>query len=284
MGKVKITRKDLKTDGVRTFGEEIVEDLRKNARWYIAGVVALVLVYSVVKGIQSYRINTLEDANSEYAQVNNALFEQALLTTDLKQRRDMLDQAATQFGDIATRYSGTYVGRQAAFQRANAFYFRNDFDQAIGEFLSFINKAETDQEKAKGYLSLGYTYENRLFLSYDNRQQIPEQAQSLLRQAQDAYSKAEELGKGSYVTYEAMLSRARLFELQFKDNEALALYDKIIEQRGKIRDEVSYENTGAASKETDPLARQIKNMMSLFSYVKTAEINRDRLKREMGQS
>ncbi|MFH0792501.1 MAG: tetratricopeptide repeat protein [bacterium] len=284
MGKVKITRKDLKTDEVRTFGHELGDNLRQNARWYIAGAIAVVLVYSGIKMYQAYRVSNLEAANSEYAQVNAVFFEQALRMTDVKQRRDLLEQAATQFNDIATRYPNLYVGRQAAFQRANAFYFRNDFDQAISEFLSFINRAETDQEKAKGWLSLGYTYENKFFLSNQNKQQLSELDKSLLRQSQEAYSKAEELGQGSYITYEAMLSRARLFELQFQDQEALAIYDKIIEERGKLRDQMSFETAGSAPKETDPVARQIKNIMALFSYVKTAEINRDRLKREMGQS
>jgi tetratricopeptide (TPR) repeat protein len=268
MAKIKITKKQLKQDEVTNFGTKLYLYVRDHNREVI---IALVVALVVLVGLRIYasrKAAALEESNNFLTNITG-VFHMALAESDAKKREEYFKQVLTYCDRLIQGYGGTRAARQASFMKGNVYYFLNDFDRAITEFRRYIDSAQTNEDRARGYNALGYAFENKFFYQGTD--------QTLLQEATKAYDLAAEAGKGTYLEYQALLAKARLLELKFKDEEAMAIYEKV------MKDRAPEERPVKASKKTerlDLLYQQIKDAMDLFSFAKTAELNLDRLKGE----
>ncbi len=256
--------------------------IRENIRLCLIILAALVVVIISVK-IYSYRQDmVLRESNQLFTWAIN-IFENGLMETDQTKREAELRQAIGYAEQLVDEFPKSKAARQARYLQGNAYYFMSDFDRAISSFQHYIDTAQTNEDRAKGYVALGYSFEDRFFYN--------EQDQSILRQAEKAYDQAIELGKETYIEYQALLCKARLLELRYKNTEAMEIYEKIIADReqlklkmaktSSVQDSGTDEPTQWSQKsQAEMLSQQIKMLMDLFSFAKTAELNLDRLKGE----
>lgn len=282
MAKGKITRKQLKEDEFRTFGMKLYSFVRENSRLCLIILAALVVVF-IAREMYKYRQNrVLRESNDLLTWVINT-FESGLTQTDQTKREAALKQTISSAEQLLEYYPKSKAARQARYFQGNAYYFMDDFDRAISSFQDYIQTAQTDEDRAKGYVALGYTFEDKFFNN--------EQDQSILLQAEKAYEQAIEFGKGTYIEYQALLCKARLLELRYKNEEAMEIYKKIIADREKLKLKIakasSDQNSGTAGSkkqqqrsQAQMLSQQIKMLMNLFSFANTAELNLDRLQGE----
>ncbi len=282
MAKGKITRKQLKEDEVRTFGMKLYSFIRENTRLCLIVLAALVVVYISVKAYNYRQDVALRKSNQLLTWTIN-IFENGLMETDQTKREAVLNQAISYAEQLVDDFPTSKAARQAQYLQGNAYYFMNDFDRAISSFQHYIQTAQTNEDRAKGYVALGYSFEDRFFYN--------EQDQSILRQAEKAYDQAIEFGKETYIEYQALLCKARLLELRYKNAEAMEIYEKIIADREQLELKMAKTSSVQGSGTDEPtkrpqrsqaemLSQQIKMLMDLFSFAKTAELNLDRLKGE----
>ena len=282
MAKGKITRKQLKEDEVRTFGMKLYSFICENIRLCLIVLAALVVVFISVKAY-NYRQDVVLRKSSQLLTWTINIFENGLMETDQTKREAALNQAISYAEQLVDDFPKSKAARQAQYLQGNAYYFMNDFDRAISSFQQYIQTAQTNEDRAKGYVALGYSFEDRFFYN--------EQDQSILRQAEKAYDQAIEFGKETYIEYQALLCKARLLELRYKNSEAMEIYEKIIADREQLELKMAKTSSVQGSGTDEPtkrpqrsqeemLSQQIKMLMDLFSFAKTAELNLDRLKGE----
>ncbi len=254
----------------------------ENIRLCLIVLAALVVVYISVKAY-NYRQDVVLRKSNQLLTWTINIFENGLMETDQTKRETALNQAISYAEQLVDDFPKSKATRQAQYLQGNAYYFMNDFDRAISSFQQYIETAQTNEDRAKGYVALGYSFEDRFFYN--------EQDQSILRQAEKAYDQAIEFGKGTYIEYQALLCKARLLELRYKNAEAMEIYEKIIADREQLELKMAKTSSVQGSGTDEPtkrpqrsqaemLSQQIKMLMDLFSFAKTAELNLDRLKGE----
>jgi tetratricopeptide (TPR) repeat protein len=282
MAKGKITRKELKEDEFRTFGMKVYTFVHDNSRLCFIVVIALVIAFISHRVYKDYQARALGRSNEIFTGAMS-MFEAGMFETDQTRREAALKQAIIYAEQIIEEFPKSKAARQARYLEGNAYYFMNDFDRAISAFQYYINTAKDNQDRAKGFVALGYAFENKFFYN--------EQDQSILHEAEKAYDQAIDLGKGTYIQYQAMLCKARLLELRYKNDEAMEIYKKIIADRKKLEEKIAEASTDQGSQtnratrrsqktQAEMLSEQMKMLESLFSFEKTAELNLDRLKGE----
>lgn len=281
MGKIKITKRDLKEDEVKTFGMKVIAYVKEN---YTILIIALGIVVVGLIGFKLYQYRQqiiLRESNKLFTYAIN-LYETGLMReNDPKRREDYLRESIRYCEQLVRDFPGARLVPVALYLEGNAYYMLNDFDQAITIFQRYVETVKDDVEKAKGYVALGYSFENKFFYQRTD--------QSILQQAMRSYERAIETGKDSYVAYEAMLCKARLLELMGKNDEAAALYEKVMNDRKFVIDELKqqmamHDKTGKRQKELtmeQQILQGINDALSIFTFYKTAELNLTRLR---GQS
>jgi tetratricopeptide (TPR) repeat protein len=268
MAKIKITKKQLKQDEVSTFGTKLYVYVTENWRTVIVVIAATMIVLIAIRIYSNRKIAVLEQSNELLTNVTG-IFNAALAEPDAKKQEEYFKQALTWCDRLTQGFAGTDAARQAQYMKGNIYYFMNDFDRAITEFRRYSDSAKTDSDRARGYVALGYAFENKFFYQGTD--------QALLQEASKAYDLAAETGKGTYLEYQALLAKARLLELTFKDDEAAAIYEKIIKDRTSEEPAVA---AGPKQDRRDLIYDNIKAAMNLFTYAKTAELSLERLKGE----
>ena len=272
MPRVKITKKDLKKDELRTLGTKVYEYARKHQNSLIAVLAALVVILLGLKLYSYQKQSAAREANMLFTQASNN-FQAGIFSAEFDKRTDKLQMCIENCKRIINDYASSPLTLNALYLQASAAFFKantaSDYDEAISLFNKYIDRARTPLEKAMGDVGLGYSYENKYFLS-ENLQLLP--------QAMWAYQQAIELGKDSAIAAEATLCKARLLELQRKDDEAAELYKTVKEWR-KMRPLIaSLPKTEFIDPQLNYLYNQLKTMQGLFSFSQTAEFALERLK------
>lgn len=220
----------------------------KFAVWYdkhgkkVTAVLSAAII--VVAGIQLYRWN--ENRNKE---AMNTAFGTALIKlqtaqgeADQAKRKADFAEGITAAEKVVQEYGNTFVGRQAQFQIANAYYDystsgtsavkeENDkhrienLEKALAAFEKYAAGAKEPKDKAKAQLALGNTLESLSVAKSDP---------ALLEKAETAYKSAVDADKISFVGAQAKLELARLYSSsgdEAKKAEAVKLYEDVAKNR-----------------------------------------------------
>ncbi len=272
MPRVKVTKKELKQDELRTFGMNVYDYTKKHQNSLIAILAALVVILIGLKLYSYHRQTAAREANLLFTQATNN-FQAGIFAEKFEDRIKKLNVCIEDCKRLINDYSSSPLALDALYLEASAAFFKSntasDYDEAISLFNKFIDRARTPLEKAIGNVGLGYSYENKYFLS-ENLQLLP--------QAMRAYEQAIALGKDTAVGAEATLCKARLLELQRKDDQAAELYEKVKEERKGHPLVASIPKTDFRDPQLNYLYKQIKAMRGLFSFSQTAEFALERLK------
>ncbi|MCX7766624.1 MAG: tetratricopeptide repeat protein [Candidatus Sumerlaeia bacterium] len=282
MGKIKITKKDLKEDEVKSLGVKLAQAIRDNSTYVIIGVAIIVAGLIAVK-LYQYRQNIVLRESNKLLTIAMNIYERGLMQEDdPKRREDYLREAIRSADQILRDFAGAKVARFALYLKGNAYYMLNEFDQAITVFQQYVETAKDNLDQAKGYIALGYCFENKFFYQQTD--------QGMLQQAMRAYEKAIELGKDTYLAYEGMFCKARLLELAGKKEQALAIYEQILKDREFVIKDFEQRSAEIAkvaqrNKETSleqQIIQQIYDGLRVFTFYKTAEMEITRLRGEKG--
>jgi len=268
--KIRITRKTLKQDEVRSYGLTIYEWLRKNQKQVLIGAVVVAVVFLFALAYRSRAASRRASANIMFTTAEQQI-RLALIAKDEQLREKLFNAAEEKLQTILDTYGRSKLATEALYLLGDIAFFRNKYDEAERFYKEYIEATEKPEDKADGYIALGYTYENKFFWT----PQGPND-NVWLERAIESYRKAEALTSGTLQTYLAMLGRARLYALQEnKIDKAKELYERIAKER-KIGEPKQFETTTRA-----PYAwvlNQMERMRRLFTLAETARLRLDRLK------
>lgn len=274
MAKIKLTKKELREDEVRTWGHHLVEWVQTNKTLLII-IIAVLFVGIVGSKLYRYRERNINNqANLLYKIVLDSFYRAVAITDPEKNadREKLFEETIKKADTLLSTFPKHPLSRASNMVKGTVLYHKNNFDEAASTFQKVLNSSKTNYEKAEALLGLGYTYENKHFFNND----LP-----ALNQADESYTKAISLAKGSELGYEAMLCKARILEQKKQDKEAIKLYEQVIAECKQ-----------ASSSEDDKrfkvgtwqygLFQRYKNYNSIFSFAKDAEFAIDRLKGSSG--
>jgi len=274
MARVKITKKDLKEDEIRTFGKNIVHYYQEHQKKILIALIALLVIMLGFKIHSLQKRRKIRDANILFSEASEA-FQRGVMSADAQERMKHLENCVNTSKRIVQDYGSSPLSREALYLQASASFFKagtpDQYDQPISLFNRYIERAQTEREKAIGYVGLGYSYENKYFLT-DDRQILP--------LAMDAYQKGIELGTGTATAAEAKLCKGRLLELQRKDDEAKILYESVKKEREQKPLVSSLPPVEYRDAQMKFLNQQLTSMKNLFTYTKKAEFALQRIEGE----
>lgn len=268
--KIRMTRKKLREDEVRSYWFQLLEWLQENSKTLIIGVgiAAVIVILGVFikqrRGGREVAVNRL--ITSSYIDI-----QRALAAENNQEREGYFAQGEEKLRQILDLYGRSKMAPQASFLLGNIAFFRGEYRIAEEYYKDYIDSVKDNLDKADGYIALGYTYENRFF--WTTRQEAADRV--WLQNALDSYLEAENLTTGTAQRYLAMLGRARLYDLQENQIErAKELYRQIAEER-KL-DEVTLSDQAKRGRYRFVL-EQIERLKRLFTLAETASLRLDQL-------
>ena len=267
--KIRITRKQLKEDEVRSYWFQLLAWAYQNRKPLLISAAALVIVLLFAG---TYRQRAAAKAASANLLISRAQMEiqYALLAKEEKTRDRLFSLAEENLETIRELYRRSNLAPYATFLLGNIAFFRNDYDEAETFYQEYLRAARGSLEKADGYIALGYTYENKFFW----RGQEAED-RVWLERALESYREAENLTSGTMQYYLAMLGRARLLDLQEnRVDEAKELYQYIARARQLEPPKLSAE---VARSPNVWLFYQIEQMRRLLTLAQTARLRLEQL-------
>jgi tetratricopeptide (TPR) repeat protein len=267
--KIRITRKTLKQDEVRSYGVELWTWARENEKSLLIGVAVVMAVflfvqaYSCRKAGREARVDML--ITSAMMNIQGGL----VVAKDDANRERLFGAAEDNLQMVVSDYRRSRLAPYADYLLGNIAFLRNNYDDAEKYYQQYLTGARTPTEKAEGYIALGYTYENKFFWTQ------PKADRKLLDDALDSYIEAESLTSGTMEHYIAMLGRARLYDLQLdRQEQAKEVYEQIARER-QIPQTVHSPEVKRSRYEW--VVNEMERMRRLFLLSETARLRAERL-------
>ncbi|MBN2289066.1 MAG: tetratricopeptide repeat protein [Candidatus Glassbacteria bacterium] len=202
MGRKRITKKKLKEDAFVSATFEAGHFIQENLTRLVMGVVGVLVLIAMVWMYFNYRRE----------QVNEA--ELALFKAQGLYLNGQFALAASDFERVAEEYSGTAAGDKALFFAGDAHYNAGDLNQALTRF-------EECREKLAG--------DNPLMLNAVIGQAAVYEQMEDLDKAAAHYGEALKMAVYDYQKIEVMDALSRVLAMEGKNEEALEMMDRIIE-------------------------------------------------------
>lgn len=201
------------------------------------------LIWISIIGYKQWHTLQMEKANDLFFTAENtyrtAISETAWASPE---RIAKMAQAREEAAKVREQFPNVPLARTALLLQGDAYYFSGDAlgtsantGEAIRLYEEYLREAVTPDEKAVGYLALGYANENRLFLTGDS---------SFFQPAIDAYEAVRNSGGADHLRYEAMNSLGRLYAYTNDTEKAKALYLEVYKARFKPESELSVSGQG----------------------------------------
>ncbi len=222
----KLTREDLERDEVAESLQEMAATLRENRMKILVVCLGAILIAAVGWGYKSYRDKIKIEASAVFYQAN-VVFSEIPSMKDEQERTKQLESTISSLQGLIEKYPDSVSAREAIFLQGNCYYTMDKLDKARETFQKYIEKAKTNDDRAKGEIALGYALENQIYLSGNQVEMKPK-----IEEAKAEYKKAEEQAvPKSFQYYEALMCQARLLELTAHDAEALEIYKRVMKER-----------------------------------------------------
>ena len=271
MAHIKITRKAIREDEIRTFGVNIYDYINKNQKLILIAAGVFVILFIGWKLYSVQKQNVMKETNLLFSQAAS-YFQMSLAAEKPEQKTQLTQLCLDNCNRILSDYRSSPLAINTLYLKGSALFFKaavaKDLDEPVTLFSEFITRSTTVNGKAVGYVALGYAYENKYFLSEDRQ---------LLNSAISAYDKAIELGKDDAVGADAKLCKARLLELQYKDDQAIALLNQVKQERMPQASEKPDKASDSKDIQLNYLSQQLKNMQNYLTFSQAAQFAIDRL-------
>jgi len=269
--KIRITRKSLKKDEVRSYWLQVLTWVQANRKSLLISAAAVVVLLLFTSAFRQRTTRQVTDANLLIARAQMEV-QYAFLVEDDRAREKVLNAAEEKLEMVRQRYRRSGLVPYATFLLGNIAFSQNDYDEAEERYMEFLDDAHGSLEKADGYIALGYTYENRFF--WGGRESVD---RVWLERALESYREAEQLTTGTNTTqrYLAMMGRARLLDLEMeRPDEAKRLYEQIARERRLDPPKYSAE---VARGRNAWLFEYLERMRRLFTLAQTAQLRLDQM-------
>jgi TolA-binding protein len=208
--KKKITKKEIKQDGLITAYAQATSFYYENKKYISYGITALVIVVIASFVYINNKRGQNETATTEFGKVFG-IFDKG--TTDPKQYQIAIDgqpeRGIKGLKYIVDNYGGTQAGELARFYLASAYYSLGKYDDALKNFDSF--SGGSDFLKASAYAGVAGCYE----------------AKGDYGQAAAAYDKASRTISDPLNTPEYLSSAARCYGQSGDKSKAVTLLKKV---------------------------------------------------------
>lgn len=269
--KRKLTREELERDEVAESIQEFKEAFAENRTKIFAVIGVVVLAFVGTFAYLGYR-DRIQTETSQKLNAASVLFAELPGLQDEEERNRRLEATITSMQELIDQYPDSKAAKSALFLKGNCYYYMDNLTLAQETFESYLADADTDEDKARGEIALGYTLENQFYFNDTQRNKLDEALAHFELAAQLA-------PEGSYLYYSALMNKARILSLTYKDAEALEIYKKIMEERPAPR-------TGMlAAEEDDSLQggivgmvnQQIESRLEPLSFYSMAKLNAERL-------
>lgn len=276
-----VTRNELQEEALQEGAHGFVQFYKAHGQKIIRGVLVLLCLILAVVAIGNYQSYKQRKAQALFFEAQSQ-YENALDMSDATQRTEMLDAAQETFDEVARKYGGRWVGREALYGKGNCLLLKKQYKEAMDAFEQYREKAQNRDEEANAQLALAYALENKAFHEGG--------AAETLKEALETYEKAESLGavKSGLLLYtgaEAILGQARIQEQLGNLKAAKDLYTKLQEKRAFYEEDLEAEedpdmsqwNKLSREEKARFVRKQFLLMKSMQSYEKTAENAKKRL-------
>ncbi len=213
---------ELEQDEVALTLLTLAETIKNNRVKLMSLAAAIALVAVIGWGYDAYR-QRIKFESSAILNQANSLFADIPRIKDDEERKKRLQETIGALQTLIDRYTDSPSALEALYLQGNCYYYMDDVVKAQTAFQAYANKATASEDKAKGEIALGYALENEFYLT-ENRAKIDE--------AVSKYKSAETTAPAkSYLYYLSLMSQARILELTHKDEEALAVYQRVVAER-----------------------------------------------------
>jgi tetratricopeptide (TPR) repeat protein len=293
MAKAKrFSHEELQRDEVAETLQGVVDKIvRYRVRLIVMGV-TIVLVVALGAAWLSRRSGLEREANTRL-RVGLNLYGQLLNQTDPQSRIDLRTAVVENVAQIIEALPGSPLARYALYLKACALYTTDQFSEAQADFEQCLRDAANDTDRARAEIGLGYTFENASFFLESRPDETPAQRQermnAQLAKLDDAlahYERAAELtSRDSYLHYYGLLGSARIAELTSRNDRAVELLQRIIDERGAL-ESTPVEPPPDIPNE-DPLIRSLRQYIGSYEaqlgLAATAKFRLERLQARMNR-
>lgn len=272
-------QEQLQKDEVAETLQNIADNLRANRSLLITiGVVILVGALAIL-GVRSYRDSKLSDSNAKMTAAFQS-YQEFVNQTDPQQREELLKSAVAKADQLATNHAGSRLGREALYLKGNIYYEANKYPEAQKAYQAYLDKAETDAERAKAQIALGYANENEaFFIPAPKRPDKLRIAMTHFVQAADAAAGGNKANPAEpYLYYYALLGQARIHELLNEDAKAIEIYELVLKRPEPVTPDKDQETQGSENMLAEMIRRQIREAEGQMSFQATARLRLDRLR------
>lgn len=229
-----LTREELERDEVADTIESFIKTVRENRMKILVALITLLLLIVGTQSLSGYRQRVAEETSQSMKEAQ-ALIDQAVFSTTTEERDAKIDEAAKVLKSVIADRAGTDWELKATLVLGGAYLLRDDFAGAETTFGEYLATASDPEDRARGHIGLGNTYENRRFTTEN-----AEDLEAALKQYRSAQGVAPE---GSYLIAHAQIAEGRALEFAGRTEEARAIYLAVIESRPAPRTREESETT-----------------------------------------
>jgi tetratricopeptide (TPR) repeat protein len=271
MSKAKIARQELERDEVAEGLHHLIEKFQRNQRTILLVAAAVLILFIGVIVYSAYRKSVITNT-SQTLNAANITFAQIIGLEDATEREKQLNATIENLDTLVEQYPDSEAAREALYLQGNAYYYMDKLDEAQAKFQQYVEESDTAEERARGEIALGFTLENQFYLQDEDVNKLNE---AIVHYEQAATDYAPE---GSYLHYYALLNKARVLELMFQDQQALDIYEQIMQERPAPRSGFEPADEEEDQSGRDFLKQMLRDQMDPLSFYATAKLRADRLK------
>lgn len=222
-----LKREELEKDEVAETITTLVEDFNRHRTAILATIGVVVLLIAIYVTVNR-RSNAAAVENAQILTEAHQNLGAALTAQDAEERKTKLQAAIDGLQPLIDKRGSSPAGLHALYLQGNAHYLMEDFAPAAELYEKFV-KAASGEDKARGQIALGQTFESQSYTEND-----PAKLAAALEQYVAA---ASGVAADSYLHFQALMNQGRVLELQGNDSDAVAIYRRVIE-RGAPREAI----------------------------------------------
>lgn len=266
------------------FGDRASFWMEENSKLINGLLLVVVLLALGWTAYRWHRQGTLEKANQAYGQILHQ-FNTAMGEQDETKRRDALNGAITAAETVIREYPDLEVARKAQLLLGNAHYKlaaiqtgepgRQAMKNARESYEKAISVAQDPVDRAAGQLALGNVLQDEMFINNDP---------AMAKQVEDAYRRAMDEAKGTFLEPECKMNLARLYEGRGQIEQSRSIYESVVAEH-KVVPNTETANVKPIELDENRVltAEQVQELKS-FTRMSYAEAAQMALKRLAGTS
>lgn len=272
------THEELQRDEVAESLKETAEAVKSHLRLIIGILIVIGIGLIVFWAIQTHRSGIQREINQQWTDAVEQ-YSRLIMAENISERQQIGESLIADLELMVETWPEHDLGETAQYLLAKTNYELDRYTDAQESYEAYLEMADTPTERAMGEIGLAYAFENESFFV------SPEVQASKIDTAMTHYRSAAQRVPGSYLHYYALMGQARLHELRNENEEAIALYEQVINERD-VPTTLGATDPEEGEGEEDQLLSlvrdQLQNVQSQISFQATAQLRLERLRARAG--